>query len=88
MMAKDDDIDFSADRLFSLGWGLIYKAVCAPKGWSAERVSEEATLKDPPGTSANRWEISEPQEREDIFNGVNCIPCPDCVNRVHWLLNC
>ena len=82
-------VDLSEDRLFPLGWGLIFRAVCAPKTWLPDRVSEQVTKDDPPGTSVNRWVISEPNnERKDIFKGVNVIPCPDDPNRQHWLLNC
>lgn len=87
-MANPKKVDLTEDRLFSLGWGLVYCAVCAPASWSAEKVAEEKTRQDPPGTSVNRWVISEPAEREDVFNGVNNIPCPDDPHRVHWLMNC
>lgn len=83
------DVDFTEDRCFSLGWGLIFRAVCAPKSWDAERVSNDATRENPPGTSLNRWEISEPDsDRDDAFKGANPIQCPDCEDRWHWLLNC
>ena len=83
------DVDLTEDRLFSLGWGLVFKAVCAPAAWDAERVSSEATELDPPGTSANRWVVADPDdEREDAFKGRSCIDCPDDSNRRHWLLNC
>lgn len=87
-MTNPNNCDLTEDRLFSLGFGLVFKCVCAPSSWSAERVSDEATKADPPGTSANRWEVSEPREREGDFNGVNKLPCPDDPNRTHWLLNC
>lgn len=81
-------VDLTEDRIFSLGWGLVYRGVCAPKSWSPKRVAEEITREDPPGTSANKWVISNPGERDDEFNGVNHIQCPDCPDRWHWLLNC
>lgn len=82
-------VDLTEDRLFSLGWGLIFKAVCAPASWDAARVSETATSDDPPGTSGGRWVVSEPDDdRDDAFKGCNCIQCPDDPNRRHWLLNC
>ena len=66
------NVDLTQDRLFSLGWGLVFKAVCAPAAWDAERVSAEATREDPPGTSVNRWVVSDPDnEREDAFKGVH-----------------
>ncbi len=87
-MTNPKNVDLTEDRLFPLGWGFICRAVCAPKSWSPERVSEQTTRDDPPGTSLNRWEISDPGEREDAFNNTNCIPCPDSEERQHWLLNC
>ena len=80
--------DLSEDRVFPLGWGLIFRAVCAPKSWPPEKVAADVTASDPPGTSVNQWVVSEPQERDDDFNNVNQLPCPDDPNRVHWLLNC
>lgn len=88
MGEAEKKVDLTEDRIFPLGWGLIYRAVCAPKSWTPERIAAQATADDPPGTSANRWEIATPQERKDDFNGVNQLPCPDDCNRVHWLLNC
>lgn len=82
------EVDLTEDRLFPLGWGLISRAVCAPKSWSAEKVAEAATTQDPPGTSVNKWVISEAHERKDVFNETNCIQCPDSDDRRHWLLNC
>ena len=87
-MSEKPEVDFSKDKLFSLGWGLIFQAVCAPKSWTAEQVAAEKTRNDPPGTSGNEWIISEPEPREDVFNNTNCIQCPDCEDRQHWLLNC
>lgn len=81
-------VDLTEDRLFSLGFGLVFKAVCAPSHWSPEKVADEATKMDPPGTSENRWVISTPEQRDDDFNGVNHLPCPDDCNRTHWLVNC
>jgi hypothetical protein len=81
-------VDLTEDRLFPCGWGLIYRVVCAPKSWAPEEVGEEATRMDPPGTTANRWEVSEPRERKDAFDGINHVDCPDDCNRVHWLINC
>ena len=83
------EVDLAEDRLFPLGWGLIFRAVCAPKTWSEDRVSEQVTRDDPPGTSANRWVISGADNgRVGAFKGTNCISCPDSPDRQHWLLNC
>ena len=84
-MSAAANIDLAEDRLFSLGWGLIYKSVCAPKSWSADKVSVEATKADPPGTSANKWVVTNAPTDELPANPV---PCPDNPNRVHWCLNC
>jgi len=89
MTKRKKKVDLTEDKLFFLGWGLIYKPVCAPKSWSAERVAEQATKNDPPGTSGNEWVITEPDEdRDDAFSDSNPIPCPDDENRQHWLVNC
>jgi hypothetical protein len=88
-MPKSNEANLTEDRLFSLGCGLIFRAVCAPKGWPPEKVAAEVTRANPPGTSLNEWVISTPDdEREDDFKGVNQLPCPDCPDRIHWLLNC
>ena len=82
-------VDLTEDRVFPLGWGLVFRAVCAPASWSAEQVAEDVTRNDPPGTMANRWVVSEPDDdRDDAFRGCNCIQCPDDPSRRHWLLNC
>jgi len=82
-------VDLTEDRLFSLGWALLNKAVCAPASWDAQRVADIATSEDPPGTEANRWELSDPSENfGGPFKGCNCIQCPDDPNRRHWLLSC
>jgi hypothetical protein len=87
-MTNPKNVDLTEDRIFPLGWGLVFRCVCAPKSWSAERVENDVTANDPPGTTANRWVVSDPSERDDDFNGVNRLPCPDDQNRQHWLLNC
>lgn len=87
-MSNPKNVDLTEDRIFPVGWGLVYRVVCAPASWAPERVAAEVTRDDPPGTSANQWVISKPHERGDDFNGVNNLPCPDCGHRKHWLLNC
>jgi hypothetical protein len=76
-------LDLAEQRLFNLGWGLVWRWVCVPASWTPERVSEEATRIDPPGTSVNRWEVSEARDERP-----NQMPCPDCADRTHWLINC
>jgi len=87
-MANPNNVDLSNDEVYSLGWGLVYCVWCAPKKFTAEEVQTAVNAKGRPGTSLNEWVISEPREREDDFNGVNHLPCPDDENRVHWLVNC
>lgn len=89
-MTVDANVDMKADRLFYLGTSLIYKCVCAPKAWTADQVSDEATKADPPGTSANRWVASSPDDRDDDcpFKNGNPQPCNDDTERRHWWLNC
>lgn len=82
-------VDFTEDRLFPVGWGIIYRCVCAPKSWSDDRISDELSAKDPPGISAGRWVVSDPDDtRDDKFKGVNRVQCPDCADRWHVLCNC
>lgn len=85
---ETNEPDLTEDRIFPVGWGLIYRVVCAPKNWTPEKIADTVSSDDPPGTSHNRWEVAEPYERSDVFNGVNHIQCPDCEDRWHWLLNC
>ncbi len=91
-MSKDTDVDLSEDRAFffrvgSGGLGaLLYKGVCAPKSWTPEQVEAEATRRDPPGTSANRWEVTE--VNPDIGLDHNPCQCNDDPTRHHWVLNC
>jgi hypothetical protein len=81
--------DLNEEVLFQICWGLIFKVVCAPKSWNEDKISEEATRIDPPGTTVNKWVVSEPDNnRSDDFKGVNNLPCPDDCNRLHWLINC
>lgn len=88
-MANPNNCDLTQDRLFYMQTGIIFKTVCAPKSWSCERVADEATRADPPGTSANRWVVANPRECEGgDFNNTNNLQCPDDCNRTHWLLNC
>lgn len=89
-MSAKPDVDFSEDILLSLGVGLLFKAVCAPASWDADRVSEEATKNDHPGTSANRWFVTDVDSLDayHAFKSGNPQQCPDCADRRHWLVNC
>lgn len=87
-MANPKNVDLTENRIFFLGTGIINRCVCAPASWTADEVATDVTAKDPPGTTANQWVISEPQDRDGDFNGVSHLPCPDDEHRTHWLLNC
>ena len=88
-MANPKNVDLTEDRVIPVGWGLIFRCVCAPKSWEPTRVAEDVTRSDPPGTSNNKWVVSDPDDdRQDDFKGTNNLPCPDDPNRIHWLLNC
>ena len=90
-MTAKAQIDFSEDRIFPCGWGLIYRVVCAPKSWDDERISDDVSLNDPPGTSANRWEVTSDESaanHEQWAHSTNRKQCPDCADRWHILMNC
>lgn len=88
-MTDNTKVDLTEDRVFFLGWGLIFRVVCAPKAWNREQIEGYVTREDPPGTSANRWVISEADDdRTDDWKGCNCKDCPDDADRQHWLMNC
>lgn len=79
-----EKVDLAEERLFPIGpWGLISRWVCAPKSWSPERVGQEATRNDPPGTSGG-WVVS----GNDADTPEHPQPCPDCDDRQHWIINC
>lgn len=82
--------DLSEDRVFSLGWGLIYQPVCAPKYMTGEEVAAAVTRDNPPGTSGNEWVVTDEPDAEHHgpFAESNPFQCPDDPNRRHWLLNC
>jgi hypothetical protein len=83
-------VDMSADKLFQISWGLVYKCVCAPASWDSDRVSAEATRNDPPGTLANHWVCTDTSSLDDDhpFKSGNPQPCNDDANRRHWIVNC
>lgn len=83
--------DLSEDRLFPLGWGLIFRVVCAPKSWDDKRISDDMSMRDPPGTSANRWVVSDEESvagHKQWDHPTNRKQCPDCPDRWHVLMNC
>ncbi len=83
------DVDLTKDVWYSNGWGLVFRSVCVPKSWDDARINTEVTRDDPPGTSMNKWHVSEPDDdRTDNFKGTSKIPCPDCDHRHHVLMNC
>lgn len=69
--------------LYHLETGLVYRLVCAPADWDAEKVQTETNLKGTPGTTANEWVIK-PSTAEEP-NGGTCDQDP---TRKHWLLVC
>ena len=87
-MANPKKLDLTQEKLFWIAPGIVFSVCCCPSHWDAGRVGHEATKANPPGTSVNRWEVSEPRERDDLFSNVNQLPCPDDPNRTHWLINC
>jgi hypothetical protein len=87
-MANPKNLDLTEDKVYWISSGIVYSVCCCPSHWTPEQVSDAATKASPPGTSLNRWEVAEPQERDDVFNGVSSLPCPDSPNRMHWLVNC
>lgn len=87
-MSKDPDVDLTEDKLFFLSEHIVYKSVCAPAGWSGEKV--EQTIYDSgsrPGTSGNRWVVTSKDSLPECMP-ANPAPCQDCDGRQHWLLNC
>lgn len=90
-MTVAEDVDMKADRLFHIQTHIIYKIVCAPKAWTGDQVSDVASRENPPGTSANRWvvsDLSDSDQEDNPFKSSNPQPCNDDPDRVHWLLNC
>lgn len=86
-MTIEPGTDITEERLFSLGFGLVYRWVCALASWDAARVGREATQNDPPGTSANRW-VATDVPTDGVDASENPVPCNDCAHRRHWLINC
>lgn len=78
------EADLTEDKLFYLKNGLIYRLICAPKSWSKERIENDVTNNDPPGTSANRWVCTDVDEELK----ENPIVCDQDYARMHWVLNC
>ncbi len=89
------DVDLSSDKIYPLGWGLIYRGVCAPSKFTDQEISDSVSRDDPPGTSLNRWEVVSDESAKDHPNwsdqsGAETAraPCPDCEDRVHVLMAC
>lgn len=89
-MTVADDVDLKAEKLFCVSYGLIYKCMCAPASWSADQVAQRATQDDPPGTSENRWVVTDTSSFDDDhpFKNGNPQPCNDDPDRRHWVVNC
>ena len=84
--------DFGANKLLHVGgWSLLYKIVCAPGSWDADKVALEATIINPPGTSLNEWvvtDVTDEHFRHSEHFPTNPIQCKECKDRKHWILNC
>jgi len=72
------------NKAYRISWGLIYCAYCVPKSWSDDRISEEVSKLDPPGTSMNKWVCTEASSDNPEVKAQ----CPDDPEREHRLLNC
>lgn len=90
-MTNKKPIDLTSDEIYPIGWGVIFKPVCSPAKFTDQEISDLVSAQDPPGTSLNRWEVTtNPETLKDTgwSSDTPRIPCPDCENRVHILLNC
>lgn len=92
---QGDEIDLESDVVYPMGWGLIFRVVCAPERFDDDAISDIVSRNDPPGTSVNRWVVC-PDERAEEHEqwveqtGVKTAraPCPDDPGRCHVLMNC
>ena len=80
-MADGQKIDFTEDRVFPVGNGIVYRVVCAPRSWSNDKISDDVSTKDPPGTMANRWVVADDEMATDHHQWKHPTArkqCPDC----------
>lgn len=86
--------DLTTDKVFPMGWGLVYRAVCAPKGLTDQEISDIVSYNDPPGTSHNRWEVVDNEDSMKLskwaekYGNSPRVQCPDCEGREHVLMCC
>lgn len=92
---EGEKVDLDGDKIYSLGWGLIYRVVCSPKKHSNETISDCVSFNDNPGTSVGRWEVtsdegakSHPNWSEASGSEEARAQCPDHPERHHVLMNC
>ena len=92
---QGEKVDLDSRKVYPLGWGLIYRGVCAPADMTNEELGNIVSRNDPPGTSLNRWEVSSdetaadhPNWSEQSGSKTARAQCPDCEGRVHVLMNC
>jgi len=82
-MAKDNP-HLPAEDVVAYSIGLVYCAVCAPKGMSREVVVAKTNKKYPTGISSP-WTISD----EPKFGTGQPNPCAcDTDDRLHYLMSC
>lgn len=88
---KEKKVDLEADELYLASEGLIYRVVCAPKSWDAQRVQDETNAKfGRPGISNNEWVITEGDTLNEKWMETEDGNPGKCTeeHRCHWLLNC
>jgi hypothetical protein len=90
-----EKIDLASRKVYPVGWGLVYRVVCASADMSDDEISDIVTRNDPPGTSLNEWNVTSDESAADhpnwpeVSGGTTArAPCPDCDDRVHVLMNC
>ena len=92
---QGEEVDLDSGKIYPFGCGLVYRPVCAPKNLTDEEIGDIVSRNDPPGTSANRWEVSSDESAEDHPNWSERsgsktarAQCPDHPDRHHVLMNC
>ncbi len=65
--------------------GLFYLSACAPKGMSAQEVSEQVNVASPSGTERGWW-VADEGFHTGEKNGCPCDDDPE--KRRHWLFVC
>lgn len=65
---KGEKVDLDSEKIYPLGCGLVFRGVCAPKVLTDDEIGAVVSRNDPPGTSANRWEVSSDESAEEHPN--------------------